>query len=435
MVPHGRRCTVPGRTAVGDGAGSAAGRRTMSCAVTNSDATGIVEGRRYQTGEPVRVVCAGPVIERVEPIFTRESPDGWPWVAPGLFDLQVNGYGGRWFASATLTVDDVRQIVQQFLRRGVTRLLPTLVTGPTEALEHGLRVIRSACQRDPEVRAAIQGCHLEGPFISAEDGPRGAHAREHVRPASIEEFERLQRAAEGEIRLLTLAPEVPGAIELIRHATRRGVTVAIGHTAAGAEDIRAAVEAGARLSTHLGNGAHAVLPRHPNYIWEQLAEPRLWASVIGDGFHLPGSVVRCIVAVKGRLRTILTCDAAGLAGVAPGVYRTPAGDCEVLQDGRIVVAGQRTLLAGSALTTEQCVVRTAAMTGFDAGEVWEMASRNPARLLRLPEHALRRGHPARLVRYFVEEPPASTASVDGGAIRRWPVLRIDGVWFDGRRVV
>src|SRR5262249_46804632 len=152
-----------------------------------------------------------------------------------------------------------------------------------------------ACEKDPQLARAIPGIHLEGPYISAEDGPRGAHARQHVRPPDWDEFCRLQDLAGGRIRLVTLAPETAGALPFIERLSRAGVVVALGHTAASGECIRDAIQAGARLSTHLGNGAHAVLPRHPNYIWEQLADDGLWASIICDGHHLPESVMRCIL--------------------------------------------------------------------------------------------------------------------------------------------
>src|SRR5207248_2337185 len=156
---------------------------------------------------------------------------------------------------------------------------------------------------DRAVAHAVAGIHLEGPYISAEDGPRGAHARRHVRPPDWDEFRRLQDASGGRVRLLTLAPEHDGAVHFIERLTAAGVVVALGHTAASGERIRDAVRAGARLSTHLGNGSHAVLPRHPNYLWEQLADDGLWASVICDGHHLPPSVVRCVVRVKTPART------------------------------------------------------------------------------------------------------------------------------------
>src|SRR5262249_3702343 len=202
--------------------------------------------------------------------------------------------------------------------------------------------------------AAMPGIHLEGPYLSAEDGPRGAHPRQHIRRPDWEEFCRLQDAAEGRIRLLTLAPEHEGALPFIERAVRAGIVIAIGHTAAGAARIRDAIEAGARLSTHLGNGSHATLSRHDNYIWEQLAADELWASIICDGHHLPPAIARCILRVKTPARTILTCDAGSLAGMPPGRYREWDQEFDVLPEGKIVVPGT-SFLAGSWAFTDQCI--------------------------------------------------------------------------------
>ena len=242
-------------------------------------------------------------------------------------------------------------VLEKHFRFGLTRLCPTLITNSFEALAGAFAAIREACEREPWADRLVPGCHLEGPYISAEDGPRGAHPREHVRPPDWAEFEQLQEISGRRIRLVTLAPELPGAVDFIRRAVGSGVVVAIGHTAATGEQIAAAVEAGARLSTHLGNGAHGMIRRHPNYIWDQLGDPRLSASVIADGHHLPSSVLRSILRAKSPRNVILTCDAAGLAGCAPGVYTEGAMRMEILDDGRIVIAGQRQLLAGSAAQT------------------------------------------------------------------------------------
>ena len=207
-------------------------------------------------------------------------------------DLQVNGFAGVDFNDPATTADQVSQALAAMARTGVTRCLPTLITG---SLDRFTRCARTLVRHpDP----AILGLHMEGPYISPEDGFRGAHPREHVRSASIEDFDRRQDAADGRIRLLTLAPEVPGALPLIEHVVSRGVRVAIGHTNATGTQIRAAVRAGATLSTHLGNGIAPMLPRHPNPIWEQLAEDGLWASLIVDGHHLPAATVRAMVRAK-----------------------------------------------------------------------------------------------------------------------------------------
>ena len=134
--------------------------------------------------------------------------------------------------------------------------------------------------------AAIAGLHIEGPHISPEDGPRGAHPQHCVRPPDVDEFHRWQEASNGSVKLVTVSPEWPESPGYIEAVVREGVVVAIGHTKATTDQIRDAVNAGATLSTHLGNGAHSMLPRHPNYLWDQLAEDRLAASFIADGIHL-----------------------------------------------------------------------------------------------------------------------------------------------------
>jgi N-acetylglucosamine-6-phosphate deacetylase len=172
--------------------------------------------------------------------------------------------------------------------------------------------------------------------------------------------------------------------------------VAIGHTAATTERIADAVSAGARLSTHLGNGAHAELPRHPNYIWDQLADDRLWASVIPDGHHLPASVVKCIVRVKTPARTIITCDASTLAGLPPGHYAQWGTELEVLPGGKVVVPGTP-FLAGSGVFTDLCVGRLATMAGVTLADAIDMASLRPRELLGLPPWGLEVDLPARLM--------------------------------------
>jgi N-acetylglucosamine-6-phosphate deacetylase len=162
------------------------------------------------------------------------------------------------------------------------------------------------------------------------------------------------------------------------------------------------VAAGARLSTHLGNGAHALLPRHDNYLWEQLAEDRLWASLICDGHHLPASVFRCMVRIKTPARTILTCDASSLAGLRPGKYREWHQEFEVLADGKVVVGGT-SYLAGSGSFTDRCVGNAMAFAGLSLDEAVDMAGARPRQLLGLPALNLEPGAPANLVLFDWEE--------------------------------
>jgi N-acetylglucosamine-6-phosphate deacetylase len=377
--------------------------------------TGCIETQRtmriqachYATGEPVEIVCDAQSILSIGPP-SAEPPDVKAgWVAPALFDLQINGCAGRGFSSERLSVEDVHEVVAVCRSHGIGGLCPTLVTNSFAALAHGFKTLCAACETDPLVGRAVAGFHLEGPYISEEDGPRGAHAREHVRPPDWDEFCRLQEAAEARIRLVTLAPEREGALSFIERLVKTGVVVALGHTAARGDQIRAAVAAGARLSTHLGNGAHAVLPRHPNYIWEQLALDDLWSSLICDGHHLPPVVVKCMLRVKTPARTILTCDASSLAGLPPGKYREWGQEFEVVPEGKVIVPGTN-YLAGSWAFTDLCVGNVIRFAGVSLHEAVDMASARPRELLGLPAARLAVGAPPDLVLFDCE---------DGGAFR------------------
>ncbi|HVJ87360.1 MAG TPA: N-acetylglucosamine-6-phosphate deacetylase [Caulifigura sp.] len=353
--------------------------------------------RRYDNGEPVRISLHYGQISEVEPLWTREPVDDWPWVAPAFFDLQINGYGGVWFADERLTVEQVLEVLADYQTHGVARLFPTLITSSRQALGHGFRTIRAACEKEPWADRMVAGCHLEGPYISNIDGPRGAHPIQHVRSCDWAEFEALNEASGRRIRLVTVAAEAVGAVEFIRQATAAGILVALGHQAADADQIRAAVDAGARLSTHLGNGAAGMLKRHPNFLWDQLADDRLTASVISDGHHLPDAVLKTFVRAKTPERIVITCDASGLAGQPPGVYETAFGPFEVVPEGKIVVAGQKTLLAGSAQTTEMCVGYMVKAAGVTLGQACDMAGRIPLKLCGLETSGLIAGAAADLV--------------------------------------
>jgi len=385
-----------------------------------------VRGRHYASGRPIEVDCSEEKIDFIR--FVPESPEqaAWPWIAPGFFDLQVNGYGGTWYADTNLTVEKFAETLPPYLEHGVTRIFPTLITASHESLLKGFRVIGEAYRQSADVRRLVAGCHLEGPYLSSEDGPRGAHPREHCRPADWEEFQKLQEASGGLIRLVTLAPEVEGAIDFIKRAVREKIVISIGHTAATLEEIQAAVDAGAQLSTHLGNGAHPVMKRHPNYIWDQLGEPRLKASLIADGFHLSPSVLRSMVWAKGVKSIVLTCDASGLAGCPPGIYDNEAGGYEVLPEGKIVVAGQRQLLAGSALFTDSCVATVVRSGAANLREAVRMVTEQPLSLFQLPQGDLRPGDRSDIVLFHFDGQESNlriVATISAGTIRHGAVPR------------
>lgn len=293
---------------------------------------------------------------------------------PGLFDLQVNGFGGIDFNAPGLTADRVAEALRLMRATGVTRCLPTLITSSFERFAENARVLARM------TTAAIAGIHMEGPYLSPEDGPRGAHPREHVAPASVEDFQRRQDAAGGRIALVTLAPESPGALALIEHLVASGVRVAIGHTAAGAQQIADAIRAGATLATHLGNGCAQMLPRHPNAIWELLAADTVHASLIADGHHLPRATVKAMVRAKGAERTILITDAIAAAGCVPGRYAIGGVECTLGEDGRVSLPGTP-YLAGSSLTLDRAIENTVRFTGLSLDDVIPMASTIPARWL------------------------------------------------------
>jgi N-acetylglucosamine-6-phosphate deacetylase len=300
----------------------------------------------------------------------KERPPAMEVVSPGLCDLQVNGFAGIDFNRAGLSVDELERAAAALRRTGVTRFLPTLITAPFETFAGCARVL--ARWSSP----AMLGIHAEGPYLSPTEA-RGAHPPAHLRPASVEDFRRRQDAAEGRIVLVTLAPEVPGAIELIAYLVSSGVRVAIGHSAATPEQIREGVRAGATLSTHLGNGCAGGLPRHPNLIWEQLATDALSACFIADGHHLPAATLKVMVRAKTPARAILVTDATAAAAAPPGRYTLGELDIERGADGRVTLPREGKL-AGSSLTLDAAIARAARETELPIGEVLAMASTRPA---------------------------------------------------------
>lgn len=349
----------------------------------------LIHAKHYASGHPVALKIKDGLIAAI----SESNQNPAEFIAPAFFDPQINGCLGISFNSPSLTVEQVRIVVDECRKHGIGAFLPTLITGSFESIRHGFATLLKATVTNNRIRACIPGFHLEGPYLAAEDGPRGAHPREHIRDPSWDEFQRWQEAAGGRILMVTVAPELPGMLGFIEKLTASGVVVAIGHTAATNQQIRDAVIAGARTSTHLGNGCHALLPRHDNIIWEQLANDALWASLIADGHHLPPAVVKCLIRGKGVSRTLLTCDAGSLAGMAPGKYREWGTDLEVLPSGKIVVAGTP-FLAGSGHFTDLCVGNVVRFAGVSLEEAVDMATVRPRQLLGLPVCTLDVGQPA-----------------------------------------
>lgn len=349
----------------------------------------ILTVRWLLTGEPLRLTLDHGIITSIDLAMPEEAAGT---LAPGLCDLQVNGYGGREFSTEQLTVDDVVEITRSVRRQSVTTYLPTVTTHAPQIMKHAVSTIAQACAESPLVSKTVAGIHLEGPWISPKDGPRGAHPKEYVRKPDWAEFEALQKASGARIRLVTLSPEW-GDFDFVSGLVSAGVIVSLGHLDASDEQILAAIEAGASLTTHLGNGIASMLPRHPNPIWTQLAADSLTASFIADGHHLPDAALKAMVRAKGIERTILVSDLAGVAGQPPGEYASIGGRVEVLDDGRVVVAGQRQFLAGAGKSLLSGVERLKQVCDLDLKTAWLAASERPRQLLRLPCTELTIGKP------------------------------------------
>jgi N-acetylglucosamine-6-phosphate deacetylase len=341
------------------------------------------KGKLVGTSNVVTVRSEGEKIASINGAVSTDAIGGDDvWLAPAIFDVQVNGVGGINYKAKDLTVEKIVETTEWMYKTGTGLWCPTVTTSSAEDAINGLVLLAKACEESDVANASFAGFHVEGPYIGSEDGPRGAHPLEHVRDPDWDEFHRYQEAAGGRIVIFTLAPEREGALEFIEKVAATGVIVSIGHSGASPERIREAVAAGAKMSTHLGNGAHAELPRHPNYIWEQLASDELWAGIIPDGFHLPPAVLKNFYRAKQKERICLVSDVASIAGLAPGIYGKDGGlgKSELHANGKISLAGTP-FLAGAGLFLDNGIPNAVKFTDASLADAIEMTSINPARLL------------------------------------------------------
>ncbi|MCP4385187.1 MAG: amidohydrolase family protein [Hyphomicrobiales bacterium] len=366
----------------------------------------VLSGRDPVTGRTLNVSITG---GRIAAIATGDETEA-AWIAPGLVDLQVNGYGGHDFNSDGLTPGAVAAVFAALRDRGTTTFLPTLITAAEETIADRARTIQAARDADPVLADAIPCIHVEGPHLSPRDGPRGAHPATHIRPPDLAEFDRWQAACGNLIGMVTLSPHDPGAPDYIRGLVDRRVQVAIGHTDATPKQISAAVDAGATLSTHLGNGAAATLPRHPNFIWTQLADDRLTATFIADGHHLPADVLKAMIRAKGLDRAVLVSDVAAPGGQPPGLYDQPIGGrVELSADGRLAMAGTP-YLAGAAVPLSVGIATAVRDAGVSLADALRMATDNPGRFVG-NRGIMTVGAPADLIR-FTWHPGATDLDID-----------------------
>lgn len=338
-----------------------------------------VHGVHPGTGETLAISTSGGRISAVEATAGAAEP----FVSPGWVDLQVNGFAGVDYNDPNTPADEIVRSIEVQRSTGVARFYPTVITGSGEDMRGSLRNLAIA-RRTVSTGSAMLGFHVEGPWISPDDGPRGAHPQRHVRPPSIEEFARFQDAAEGGIRIVTLSPEHDEAPRVIEHMAANGVVVSIGHTNATSAQIADAVRAGATMSTHLGNGAHARVPRHDNYIVHQMADDRLYAGLIIDGIHLPPAFAKVALRAKGPRRSILVTDAVAPAHCEPGIYQLGEQQVELLPSRRVELTSSRRL-AGSALSMDRGVENAMRFAGMTLHEATRLACSNPGAAMGLTQ--------------------------------------------------
>lgn len=298
----------------------------------------------------------------------------------GFVDLQVNGGKGIGFSDPWLTAKQVKRITMELAAQGTSAYCATVITTKQEVYRENLRVI-AAAMKDPEVGQHILGIHMEGPFISSEPGAVGAHPIEHVQASDITVFDKFQKWADSKIRILTVAPEIPGCLELIRYAVAQGVIVSLGHHLASDTDLDAAVAAGARLCTHVGNGMPNQIHRHKNPLWWQLANDQVSGMFITDGHHLPANLIKVALRAKVVRRFIVTSDASPLAGMPPGEYDIFGGLHVVLDGSGRIYSKQSESLAGSSSTMLECMNYLASLNLLTADELWRVGMVNPLRVL------------------------------------------------------
>lgn len=314
---------------------------------------------------------------QVPPLASR-ADFGESVIVPGYIDLHIHG-------SAGYDVMDERgealpAIERLLARHGVTSYFPTTVTAPLDrtlrALEHLADAVEKSSRpnADRNSRAVPSGIHLEGPFIS--HARRGVHPSEHLLPPKVETFERLWQAARGNIRLMTLAPELEGAIELTGAATARGVCVSLGHSDADLAATERAMEAGARHATHIFNAMRPLGHRDPGILGALLTDARVTADMIVDGIHLDPAIVKLVAQAKGPEQTVLITDATAATGMPDGRYRLGSIEVDV-KNGRCTSDGK---LAGSVLTMDAAVRNLSRFAGWTMAQAVGAASQNPARV-------------------------------------------------------
>ncbi len=298
----------------------------------------------------------------------------------GLFDLQVNGFNGVDFNDENITADDIDRAFSGMLETGVTTCLPTIITASEETLKRRLLSLDNAITKSQLGPLMAPGYHLEGPFLSPKEGYAGCHPPGDMVLPSRDLVRGLEKNLSRPILYVTIAPELEGAHEFIAWAASHHKIVGVGHSALKRNDLSSAVEAGAVISTHLGNGVAQILPRFDNPVLWQLSEDRILGAFIADGVHIPPEILKSFIRAKGVERSILVTDAIAAAKSSPGKYFLAGMAVDLNEKGAVHVSGSP-LLAGSSLRMDQAVANIVKWGIADFRSALRMACANPMTLL------------------------------------------------------
>lgn len=298
----------------------------------------------------------------------------------GYVDLQVNGYAGADFNSDVVTLDQIAAACRRLEADNVRGILATIITDDLNAMARRLGTIVRARQQDPLIAKIIVGIHIEGPFLNSAPGYIGAHPVDEARSAEPDAMKRLLDAAEGLARIVTLAPECDPDFATTRMLADTGITVAAGHCDPSLDQLRAAIDAGLSMFTHLGNGCPGALPRHDNIIQRvlSLAGP-LTISFVADGAHVPPFALKNYLAVAGIGNCVVVTDAISAAGLGPGTYSLGDQRIEIGQD-LIPWSADRTHFVGSATTMPRMATVLDGI-GLAEDEISQLLATNPGRFL------------------------------------------------------
>lgn len=300
---------------------------------------------------------------------------------PIWVDLQVNGYAGVDFNSPGLTVEAVREVVARLNADGTAAFLPTLVTGDPETLVATIRTVVVARKRHAECERSIPGFFLEGPFISPEPGAVGTHPVEWVRPPDMALFGRFQDAAEGLVKIVNVAAEIPGMPDFVRALSAQGVVVSLGHQmATSPAQLEPCLAAGARAFTHLGNGIPNLVNRHDNIVYSALVEDRASVMFIPDGHHLPDTMLKLYARAVPLRRLIAVSDAQYPAGMPPGEYEVCGAHARLEPDG-LLWNPARNCLVGATAPMAKMMALLKERIGFTEAECLAIGRDNPLELI------------------------------------------------------